>query len=228
MKRLFGIFILVLMSFYVASAATLSYSQIDIAQELEANGNANVMVSTIVPSRSNTDGSLVVFFGNQSIPYDQKYEFAGLSKEVYFYFDNVDENNDWQFLTLSNGLGRTQNVTWNEDGYYYFKLTPEDDNEFMTLYVDIVQPGNATPKTPVVMYTTNLETQGVSTFMNTLANPFVELMTIIGNFWKLIYYLFIVIVILAGLSLIVGAMFLMFEWAERLREKKKKLFKGGD
>lgn len=212
----------------IAHASILEYDQGEIIADFERFQGGNTQIQFIVGSVgqnpdnvSNGTGPSIVA-GGEVFFYDTKLEYDQLNNPVFLYFETFEPGEQLTFVWVYSGVSRMQNVTLNEAGNYFFRFSPDELREQTTLYIDLIDPVGA-----IALRTQEQKNLGPSSFIKNTVNFIEELMLIVVSFWRLLYYLFIFVVVIGSLAVFVGLAFKVLEWAEKFREKREKyLYKG--
>lgn len=210
---------MILICISTISAGELQHDQDNNIDKFDRYQGGNVYLSSIVGHLSSiANTSQVVWTGNETYAYDHKIEFASLKAPVLMYFDNPEIGTSIEFLWVANGVGIVQQFNMTDSGTYIFRYVPTDISEATSLYINLVNDSSIIGAFNVM----EEKQRGASTIIDTGIDAMLDVVVIVVAFWTLIYYLFIFVIVLAGIGLFVGLAFKIVEWAERFADKRKK------
>lgn len=172
-------------------------------------GNINLVLSTINATINRT--------------YDKSWEFPSMTEDFYIIVNNYVPNTSGVIMfrgdLTKNPTLFVQNITFNQQGRYFFKFSPDYANEVGEVYLDIIPTGGASFVTAEYI---EEKPKGFNSIISVFATGLSEIITININLWKVLYYTVIFILSLGGALIIFGLAFLMFKYTEKLKRKNNK------
>lgn len=225
-KVLFTIILSVIILFEISNAVTL-----------------NAVQDETIPAYNDADKSLVItetIFGNDNLSYsytqlggvtgtwiyDYRLHIQSLSSDMYIIYPNKIENDSLQihmttFTSTGDASTTTYNITMYNIGTYYFRIRPDTSNEAIRLEINAPNGFFDTVKIASVK---NTYVENVNSITESFVTGLTDFIDIQTGLWRLMYYLTIFVIILSTLGLLVGFGLTIYDWAETLGEKKKRMF----
>jgi len=163
-------------------------------------------------------------FNNVTFTYDFREDIDALNDNTYLIYNNNQGVQTIQVLITpvsDNVTTTTYNVTLSDgNGVYYFRLSPDVTDEKFRIefnapdgYAGVLRL--AVTETPFIQNTQSI----TATFVNSMK----DLIDINLSFWRLAFYLSIITIIFGAIALLIGFAFKVYDWAEDLSYKKKKV-----
>ena len=223
-----GINMKFLLSFIVLVLTLFSVNAIDFTSD-----------SSVQPEYFNSDVAIVeeyTIFGddnfnytinNESHIYDIRTWYSYMSNDIYIIYTNNIPNSSIEILLTPYGqtdpIMTTFNVTMESVGTYYMRLRPDYSGEGFRVEVNIPDGEFGIIKFAV---TKNAYVENINSVQNTFISGMKDLVDIFIGFWKVMYYLFIFIIVISALALLIAFGFKIYDWADKLSQRKKRLLNG--
>ena len=214
MKKLLFLIMLIPMFALNIFAGDFVYSQPIVINDYNTDNLGNMQLLDFAGSVNN-----ILELGANNYSYDVDFEFAQLNRDMYFLIENYIVNNTIDVIYHFD-LGETtefiaQELTMEELGTYYFKFENSYEKEPLRVYI-----GFNNDSFVGTMKIHSSEKTGLTDTMETFVGYVSELININIMFWRIIYYLFIFVIIIVALGMVVGSVFKLIEWSEKLSKKK--------
>ena len=202
----------------------------DITLNAYQNADLSILESVVIFGSDNYSYSYSGVGGNNTKYYDIRREYDYVDNDIYVVYPNeVSSNNTIQihlgtFSTDGTVVTITTfNITMEELGTYYFRVRPDRTGERIRL--ELNTDDNVTILS--IVSTKNAVLEKTDSITSTFIGAMSDFISIQIGFWKILYYLFIFMVILSGIGLLIGFAFKIYSWAEKLSEKKRDVVMGG-
>lgn len=162
-----------------------------------------------------------------NITYDIDFEFVEVNEDFYIIIDNFYENMTYRLqytgdLNSDNSIF-IRNVTLQEIGKYYFKFSPTTIGESSRLFIDMI------PSPTGVFAVTYQEEKprGFNSVIIKLVNAFDDIIEINVQFWRILFYVIMFILITGFIFTLFGVALAIFGYINKLKNTKRKR-KGDD
>jgi len=214
-------FTLILLMFISINGATLNANQ-DYTGERYIQSDISLITTKTIFGNDNNNYSL----NNESWVYDTRDFISYLDTEYYLTFSNQDINSTLQVhLTSIPEVGEVITTTFNIEmeqiGDYHFLIKPAYNGENLRLEVNA--PAGYVGE---LRFTTTKNTaiEDINAITGTFVGSMKDLIDINIGFWKMLYYIFIIGVIIGSLGLLINFAFKVYDWSDRAGKHKRKLF----
>lgn len=210
MKKIF-IFILIMFTVLNSvNAVIINFDQDKNLIDFQNNELGNVLVGTITPAVNTT---LSVSSSNTTYVFDKKFEFESLNEDIYLILQNGYVNAN---ITLMYRGDLTQNptlfiqdLTLNEVGEYYFKVSPSTVNEPVVIYIDL--PSDVVEPVTLIYKLVEEKPDSFNSIILKIIEPFVTIVEINITIWKIIFWTLILILAITLVVLIFYTAFYLFK-----------------
>lgn len=214
MKKILILLILVC-SFAFCNGITFDYTQSSVITDYNTNNKGLSNEKFIV-------GSLNTYnIGN--VTGDYKFELRGLIQPVYLLINNDYENttfdityiNDNNIKINSSGtIGINQEFTMNEEGVYYFKITPSFEGESIDIML------NFTNSRVIQVFLQEEQPQGFNSLMGGFVYSFLDIIEINISLWRIFFYTVIIVIMIGFVLLLFGGSFWIFKSTQKIKEDR--------
>lgn len=218
MKLSFRVFTILL--FFVAISSSVyslsaSFDQDENTADFYTQQHGNTIFEVIPGS---VDDVLFVDNGSSTLNYDYRLEITDSNEPFFIGIENFDERSNytiaWKGDVSVDPTLYIRNVTMNEQGTYLFKFTPSSVDGESVVYIDLHEPGNI-----VYLEYTEQKPQGASSLIAGFVNAFVEVVEVNVQFWKVMFYGSIFLIVVLVLFGLIRISFELFSIAKKMRNE---------
>lgn len=206
-------------------AMTITFDQSSNLRDYKDNQKGNILYNDIVGSISQSKNQYLGFGGLNGTRYyyDFEMEFNYLSEDFYLIINNYFSNASFVMmyrgdLTKDDTL-YIQNLTFNEQGRYYFKINPDYIGESGKIYFEYVNSN----------FTGTLEyqeskPQGFNELMGGIVVGFNTIIDYNIALWRIAGYILIFVITLSFVISIFWIGFTLHAYRKRIQNKKRGIF----
>lgn len=217
-KFMFG-FLILLFSLNIVSAGSLITEQTQANSLLALSDGSNIYQKVIFPTDNNNET-----INNISITSDFSESFL-LTDNLYFTYDKGTGNATNLTIYTEWGTGTTPElktyvITMSTPGTYTYVFQPDYAGELLQLRINY--PDSDAPFIENFHVTRQ---EGIITPIQTFISYTADLVELNLQFWRLMFYLTILIIFLSFIGVMFWGVFQLIEYGDKIREKKHRIFR---